>query len=108
MAIIDAHRETRRDEKDSEPRNVRTDLHGERVHVGPERDDGPIAAVAGDGGDDAGLGDRPRVGDADGVELCAHELAGEVLLERQLRPLVDAPPHAANPGDRASPRMFSG
>ena len=75
-----------------------TDLHGERVHVGPERDDGPGAGGgADDGGHDAGLGDGPPVGDADRVELGPHELAGAVLLEAQFGPLVDAPPHATQP-----------
>lgn len=77
----------------------RTDLHGERVHVRPERDDGAIAAAAagGDRGDDAGARDGPLVGDADGVELGADELAGADLLERQLGVPVDPPPHAAQP-----------
>lgn len=77
-----------------------TNLQGERVHVRPERDDG-LAAGA-DGGNDARPRHGPRVGDADRVELSAHELAGVVLLEGQLGVPVDAPPHAAQP--RGVPR----
>ena len=74
-------------------------LQGERVHVRPEREDGPgpSAVAAGDGGDDAGAGDGPLVGDPDRVELGADELAGADLLERQLGVPVDPPPHAAQP-----------
>lgn len=79
-------------------------LQGERVHVRPERDDGS-GPRSSDRGDHSGLRDGPRVGDADRVELGADELAGPVLLEGQLRVLVDAPPHAAQP--RGEPRRSS-
>jgi hypothetical protein len=76
---------------------VTTDLQGERVHVSPECDDGPDASAASNRGHDASPGDGPDVGDAERVELCAHELACAVLLEGQLRVLVDAAPQAAQP-----------
>lgn len=75
-----------------------TDLQGERVHVGPERDDWPGSpAASGDGRHDAGLGDGPDIWDAERVELGAHELACALLLEGQLRALVDSPTQAAQP-----------
>ena len=58
---------------------------------------GPAAPPPAMVGHNSGLGDGPRVGHADRVELGAHELASAVLLEGQLGPLVDAAPHAAEP-----------
>jgi hypothetical protein len=63
-------------------------LDAERVHVGPEREH-RARGGAGDGGHDARPRDGPGVRDA--------ERAGAVLLERQLRVLVDPAPHAELP-----------
>jgi hypothetical protein len=76
-------------------RQKKSDLHGERVHVRPERDEGRTTRA--DGGDDAGDGEGVPVGDPHGVELPTHELAGFELLVPELRVLVDPPPHPDHP-----------
>jgi hypothetical protein len=65
-----------------------TDLHGERVHVRPERDEGRTSSLA-----TAGDGEGVPVGDPLGVQLPTHEVAGFELFVPELRVLVDPPPH---------------
>lgn len=65
-------------------------LEREGVHVGAEGDDRGIAGA--DLGDDAGAGEGEGVGDAEAVEVGADKGAGVVLLEAELRVLVDPPP----------------
>lgn len=70
-------------------------LQRQGVHVGPESDDGPRPGP--DDGDDAGAGEGVGVGDAEPVELGPDERAGVVLLEPELRVLVDSPPDGREP-----------
>jgi hypothetical protein len=70
-------------------------LQRERVHVGAQRDERRRPGA--DGRDDARPGDRVPVRDAHRVELPPDQRARLVLLERQLGPLVDGPPHAGHP-----------
>ena len=71
-------------------------MERERVHVGPEREHGARGG-AGAGGHDTRPRDGPGVRHTEHVQLRAHERAGAVLLERQLRVLVDPAPHAELP-----------
>lgn len=64
-------------------------LQRQGVHVSPESDDGPRPGP--DDGDEAGAGEGVGVGDAEPVELGPDERAGVVLLEPELRVLVDSP-----------------
>lgn len=68
---------------------IGTYLHGERVHVGAQRDDGPNGGAR-DGGHDAGLGDGPPVWDTDRVELGLHKLYRQMagLSNQNLSPLL--------------------
>lgn len=71
-----------------------TDLDGERVHVGAERDEGGRARA--NISDDARSCDGASA-DSEALELLADEGAGSVLPERELRVRVDSAPHAHHP-----------
>jgi hypothetical protein len=80
---------------------TRTYLDGQRVHVGPERDDGRAAGA--ERGDDAGARDGVAEPDAQRAQLVADQAAGLHLLVRQLGALVDPAPHRAQPRRQLGP-----
>lgn len=70
-------------------------LQWESIHVCPKREDGATAGP--DGGHDSGPRDRPGVLNTEGVELGPDQFTRLVLLEGELRVLVDPPPNSRQP-----------